>query len=451
MASRDTISPPSLYQRENERRRVVGKVNRTITKDTNRAKIIDRMDAERLGLIAAGAPVGSMPALNNRMSPAQIAQAQARINDAKAQRPDFNGFASPGVGRRTGSPLPAPAGSTSDAGPLASIPPVQLRGSSPAEIQSAAGGGATGVAVARQNTADAETKAAAGTATKVQTPYGPVSSRTVKTGVPEAEATVTDTGVTREPAEPWDVQLVKKYPAIGVAGSPENNAFVENYKKASKSSGDAFDPAVEGHRIADQMFAVNEGESVLSPQADLPGVDATRKPAKIATKEPTYTPNSPAAKAAEARRSAQAGVSEVQTDFQRKIGVPVANAVNTGLNIYRGLVGEPEVPDFATPEFDNPKPSTATHPPAQQLEPLDYTAFASMPPSTVDVSAPPVAVPSGFAYNAPAIPNATASNSSSAPEFTGYQDPDVAAFAGNPSDDEFRKKLREPVTYSYSN
>lgn len=456
MARSSTSTAPTEYQRANQNRRVIGKVSNDMQRTVDHERVVQALNQQRQALIASGVDKSRLPVLNSRMSPADAANAQAHMNQLNGAsvadsrnpnqpQPGFGGYAPSGVGKRTGMPLPQPAG------PLDGIPAAQIRGSTPADIQSAAKGGPTGTALVQDNAMNAAVGAARGTDQSVQTPYGPVSSRFLKTGTPETQATVTDTGVSRPAADPWQVALVKKYPNIGVAGTPENKAFVENYKQA-EASGGSFDPAVDGHRIADSMFGMKEGDTALSPQTDSTSPTSetaqTAQTAQATKLNPQYPPNSTAAMGAKARQALGSEAEDMKTSMLR-VGVPVVNAVNSARNLFRGFTGEAPIPETVAPAYmASSLPDDAKKPdPVTQLQPFPYSANPSMP-TTVQADAPPVSLPPGYNYTPPSAKGAVQGASNG---FTSYTpDDDLIAFSANPSEDQFKKKLREPTTLDYT-
>lgn len=102
---------------------------------------------------------------------------------------------------------------------------------------------------------DPRALAAAGTGNVIATPYGTASSTTASPGAVQSTAVVSDTGVTH-PQVPqttqdrwtqthgpdWQKRIVNLYPNIGVAGTPENQAFVAAAKSGNNKL-DAFDTA----------------------------------------------------------------------------------------------------------------------------------------------------------------------------------------------------------------
>lgn len=128
---------------------------------------------------------------------------------AKAVPPTFDkdgNMVSPPVN----SPGTAPAAQTGLGG--------AFRGSTPDEIaafRAGAPGGQTPASAETNNTLAAN----AGKGNVVQTPYGTASSTDVKNG----------------PGQNWQQQLVSKYPTLGIAGHPDNVAFVKAYKDAAKN------------------------------------------------------------------------------------------------------------------------------------------------------------------------------------------------------------------------
>ncbi len=321
--------------------------------DRHRQGINDAMAGDERGLIASGTMPGALPTLLPRMSPADRNTAQAQINmkqynlsPTEARDPALMARA---VGSRTGTPLPTPVGAQGADSPMSRIPNPVLRGSTPAEMLSASRGGPTGSALVAQNAANEATAKAAGTGAVVQTPYGTASSRVVPRGTPEEAAVLTDSGVSRAPSrasEPWDVALVRKYPAIGVAGSPENAAFVAKYRdytaQAAKNPNFKFDPGSVAHNMADEMFAPKTDPAAVatekatqdSKQAFL----ANRTAGAIAAQPAAPPTDSPATQTGRAIGSAIKSASGKVASMDL---LPGGSTAREAVDLGRGLLGMP--------------------------------------------------------------------------------------------------------------
>ncbi len=84
----------------------------------------------------------------------------------------------------------------------------------------------------------------------VLTPFGTASARFANPGENLTAATTTDTGVQRAAPLPWQQQVLKDHPDVGIAGSNANKAFVEAHR-AAVASGQQFDP----HALAETTLA----------------------------------------------------------------------------------------------------------------------------------------------------------------------------------------------------
>lgn len=472
--ARDTITQPSLYRQENQGRRVIRRVSDDMQQDKKRAADLRAMDDQRRELALSGVPTNRLPVINTRMSPADMATAQSRLNqsggaslaqsrDPNYARPAFTGFAptSPGVGRRTGLALPAPAG-----GPLAGIPAPgapEMRGSTPAEIRRFE----TGAVPSN------DIRAVAGTGQEVATPYGPISSRAVAAGTPQAPATVTDTGVTRPAAEDWQQQIVRRFPQVGVAGTPENKAFVEAYKAQNKPGAEnSFNPV----SLAEGLF--KDPKANLAKVEDMVGTvksrahteESTGLPAGVTASaqarndinsggEPAPVP-SPASLAAAGAKSA---IGDAYERIQQKWYSPrsaangIANVGRIGMDIFNGFVnpGAPSV-SGGSPAFpDNPAALTPDVPAAPAaggraasaaMNPVNARAPARASTTLPVSGTPPPPLPGMPDYTGPSVPLSMTSPG----QFGGFNEGDLEAFSANPADDEFRKKLREPDQTYYS-
>jgi hypothetical protein len=115
---------------------------------------------------------------------------------------------------------------------------------------------------------------AAGKGVTIQTDYGPVSSRTVKTGTPEATAVTTATGVQREAPNPdgrdWERALVRQYPNLGKPGTREHDSFVESVLKREAADPN-FKRDIHGTDLAREMFN-------KAPEGTIAGYTASTSP-----------------------------------------------------------------------------------------------------------------------------------------------------------------------------
>jgi hypothetical protein len=478
----DTRFSKTTYQRANEASRVERKVDDQQWTREKQALAAAALQRQAKELVASGVSLGQLPNIHGSMSHADIANAQARLNilggasptDARtpgARVPVLDRIqlpSSPAVGRLTKTPLPAPAGApmrTFDDIGRAHVP-ASIQASTPAQLLAFKKNDAVSVS-------DAATKAAAGTGQVVQTPYGTASSRMVKAGTPENAAVVTDTGVQREPRD-WQRELVAKYPAIGVAGSPENKAFVERYK-AMESKGGDFNPAVHGPSIAMELFPSK------APEDTIPGYTQSTAIPKVDPNAPTST----------APQGTLAGYTQ-STSPLRETGVeaqgaaltaPIGKAIAaTGVTtpgafaseylqpfkdfggyvagMAKGVAGVQPTPGAVTStpptpsllpssfhEFWNSATGQPVKDPAQPVKPaLPYDGSnIAKPSNTPNAPVPPTSASAGA--TAPPL-----SMNGALPKFNGWQpDEDSTAFMQNPEEDQFRKRMREPYQNSYAN
>lgn len=206
--------------------------------DASLARATNGLATQRASLRAQGVWDGNLPTVTSRMSPTDMAAAQAKLN----------GGAFAGLPFRPA----APQGLTTDEGrALVDLRRQQLGLPTTDAL-------AQGVKVA----------AAAGTGAPVATPYGTVSSRSVKAGSIEAPAVVTDTGVQRQPLN-WQQQIAQAYPAIAQAGTSANLAFVKAYKAAQAGGPDMeTDPLKIAHSVmnpAKQDLTAPGGALAVNP------------------------------------------------------------------------------------------------------------------------------------------------------------------------------------------
>lgn len=307
--------------------------------------------------------------------------------------------------------------------------------------------------------ANPATAAAAGTGATVATPYGTGSSHYVPKGTVEAPAVVSDTGVQRQPTETWQQAILRKYPKVGIEGSPENLAFVENFKQlqatAAKDPSFKFDPNVDSHRIAgrlfdnDPVFRAKQDAKSNPSQADLNRLPSTPAPAAPVASTPA-TPAAPipvqgsnpgelfASAAARVAQKAQAvgytNPGQFITDIIRPPAAPAAAPISSIADL-RMQDAKPNPPYDLTSGTAAP-PAVPTPPiPTTSAQPTSASTGASAPLPLPPTGSKPLSYnSSGGAgqYNLPA------------------PDPDSEAFAQNPQEDQFKKQMREAKQLSYA-
>lgn len=153
--------------------------------------------------------------------------------------------------------------------------------------------------------ANAATAAAAGTGKNVVTPYGTASSRTAAPteatvaalnapASPIKDANGTQTGVGRPgPATiPWQNQVLAAHPEIGVAGSPQNKAFVAAYKGGHVQPGKELDFSHTLYPTAGQGAAAGAQGSLAGVHANPAQATPQGPPAPVATSAPPFKGNS---------------------------------------------------------------------------------------------------------------------------------------------------------------
>lgn len=136
------------------------------------------------------------------------------------------------------------------------------------------------------------------------------------------------------PALNWQQQIVAKYPQVGVAGSPENKAFVEQYLTHK-------DPA-QAMGTADTLFAPKEPNV-----ADLNG-DATPPTPAVITPPNDLSDVSAGTKVGQAVRGAAEAVIGAPKKAASAIDSGLGSAANFASDIYSGITGQPKV------TIDNP-------------------------------------------------------------------------------------------------
>lgn len=420
--------PRTELQRQldyNRARKAITERQQNDTRDFNDTEAL-RSDA-RGAVIKSGVAPAALPSITPRMSPADKVATQVRLNELKGmsmmEARDPRNIETKG--------LPKPVGSPGADAPMESLPKVGLRGSTPAEIQSAAVGGPTGAALDRQNASNDAIAAARGTGAVIQTPEGTVSSTVHTNGVPEAPTVVTDTGVQR--LTPFQ-QVVKNHPQVGIAGTLENLAYVAAYKKAQEADDGEKDPV----KLGLNLFNPKPNRDLTSPGGELAATPAvyaknlTKPPAVGAAVAPTMFAGSdtgptawapPVSDAAQAGASARAGLSagiKAATDPAKSLlgaGIQGAKSATKG------------VMDFFH-SFTSPDSVPATQP----------SAVAPLP-----AYQPTESRPGGLRLDTGVSMPAASPLSAYSP------DADTQAFAQNPEEDQFRKRMREPVQTSYAN
>lgn len=457
--------PKSEYQKAVEYNRARDKIAAQRQERAHGALDVNALRNQANELALGGTLPGSLPVIHDRMSEADMNSAQARMNQLRgfslteSRDPRLAPPAGVGIGSRTGTPLPRPVGAPQAASPLDRLPKIQLRGSTPAEIAKFKAADATSVS-------EATAREAAGTGKVVKNPYGTGSSTVVKAGTPEQPATVTDTGVVRDKSDPWDVALVKKYPQIGIAGTPENKAFVEKYKafqaQASADPNSSYDMGANGHRIADELFkpkdmtyldpatvakakASGEKQAALTAQ----NVDLATKGALAGGATPPTPATGPEAVGAAitapiGKAIAGTGITSPEA-FAGEYVQPLKDLGSVAVGLGKGVLG---MPPASTPGPTRPSLLTGG---------LQASDFGFGPPKAAPYTAPAAtagASAGGYSpmdtlptWKPPTSSKPTASNS----QFDGWQpDEDSQAFAQNPEEDQFRKKMREPSQLQYS-
>lgn len=183
------------------------------------------------------------------------------------------------------------------------------------------------------------TKDVAGTGQQVLTPYGFAGSTTDKSSparLAERPATPTydekgkQVGVGRaSPALNWQEQLVAKHPEIGVKDSPENKAFVAQYKQAQAAKELNQDGSPKDHfGMAESAIASTKPPSMGGSGAGATGVDA---PAAMVPTEQQQ---------GQAIRSAPSVAQAAGTGLAAAVTGTVANAAGKAADFQAGLTGQ---------------------------------------------------------------------------------------------------------------
>lgn len=179
-----------------------------------------------------------------------------------------------------------------------------FRGSTPEEIQafrdSAPGSASSPAALA--------TAANAGKGNEVKTPYGTVSSTDVKNG----------------PGANWQQQLVSKYPTLGIAGHPDNVAFVKAYKDAAKNG------TPDHVALADNIVGPNSDQPTLEGQVPQFGVPNALQPQ-----------NRTASTAARIGKTIHDTPGVVSKTVGDAVGGVIKSTVGAAKDFYANLTGNP--------------------------------------------------------------------------------------------------------------
>lgn len=163
------------------------------------------------------------------------------------------------------------------------------------------------------------TIAAANTGQTVQTPYGPVSS------APPAAQGPNLAGAPG--AANWQQQIVNAHPQIGVAGSPENKAFVAAYKQQYPNGGQ---PTDHMKLAGDVMSDIADQKAKdASESGELAEGDESQRSTGIPA-----SPPSAAFKAARAVVEAPGNAADAVANAARGV---VGGIAKTGADIYAGL------------------------------------------------------------------------------------------------------------------
>lgn len=453
--------PKTQYELLMENERAIRDATAHRQQGDHAAKITATLQGQAQAAIARGVQPGRLPRIRANMSPADVAEAQAHLNEAngmnptQARDPAFihsQLFPATGVGASTGLPLPAPVGAR---GTAAAAPSDQLGPPPVADARGLLTANALrkDLPTPDMNDAAAKVAAAAGTGQVVQTPYGTASSTSPARGTARTDAVTTDTGV--QHLTPFQ-QVVRNHPQVGIAGTPENLAYVKAYKAAQDAPDGEKDPV----KLGLALFNPRQSPSLTGPAGELapaqsadikapPAIGGPTRPVMFAGSDvsgnlPAW--KGPADDPTVGAQAADYSRSRYETQMQDPLSPrTLANKVNRGLE-----VGIGNTVDFFRHLYDPKLPSVML--PDKPLFPNNPGAVTGAPsadPSYTLPSGPGSTPPKAMSMELPA-PAGSPPLSSTSGVGPWQPDADSQAFAQNPEEDLFRKRLREPQQLSYA-
>lgn len=193
-----------------------------------------------------------------------------------------------------------------------------------------------------KNAPAAPTVAAAGTGNSVVTPFGTASSRTATQGEQLANATTSDTGVTRT-APPrqanWQEQVMAQHPEIGKEGTPQNKAFVDAYKALKPEERNPDGSPKDHMGLAQQAIGTLKGAKgsvaagVAAGGSTSGGIGGTA--------EPPITPQTVGQNIAKTPGVVGDALAAVPKGISSVVGKIADTAGNVAGGLYSGLTGNP--------------------------------------------------------------------------------------------------------------